>query len=87
MEDIINPPSAWASKGKYLTVTAFSEFLVAIICNSSFSPGWTQPNNFTKDSKYPHVVFVDKPKSTDVEQEDFIEEMIYDPKSAAEMEG
>ncbi|XP_020585895.1 putative lipase YOR059C [Phalaenopsis equestris] len=45
-----------------------------------------KPNNFTKDSKYPHVVFVEKPKNTDVKQDGFIESMIYDPKSADEME-
>ncbi|KAL0926122.1 hypothetical protein M5K25_004516 [Dendrobium thyrsiflorum] len=45
-----------------------------------------KPSNFTKDAKYPHVVYVDKPKNTDLEQEDFAETLIYDPKSAAEME-
>ncbi|PKA49692.1 hypothetical protein AXF42_Ash004233 [Apostasia shenzhenica] len=43
-------------------------------------------HDFMKNEKYPHVVYVDKPKFIDVEQENFVEANIYDPKSAADIE-
>ncbi|XP_038977444.1 putative lipase ROG1 isoform X2 [Phoenix dactylifera] len=42
--------------------------------------------SFTKNGQYPHVVYVEKPKTAIVQQEDFSETMISQPKSASEME-
>ncbi|KAK8936759.1 hypothetical protein KSP39_PZI012053 [Platanthera zijinensis] len=43
-------------------------------------------SNFIKNETYPHVVYVEKPMNTDVEQEDSLKTMIYDSKSPARME-
>ncbi|XP_010936210.2 uncharacterized protein [Elaeis guineensis] len=42
--------------------------------------------SFTKSGKYPHVVYVEKPQTAIVQQEDFSEMMISQPKSTSEME-
>ncbi|XP_010939322.1 putative lipase ROG1 [Elaeis guineensis] len=42
--------------------------------------------SFTKNGKYPHVVYVEKPKTTIVQQEDFSETIVSEPKTASEME-
>lgn len=43
-------------------------------------------SDFIKNVNYPHIVYVDKPKTTDVEQEDLKKTMIYDSKSPDKME-
>uniref|UniRef100_A0A453H9T3 DUF676 domain-containing protein n=1 Tax=Aegilops tauschii subsp. strangulata TaxID=200361 RepID=A0A453H9T3_AEGTS len=45
---------------------------------------WHQKEDFVDDVRYPHVVYVEKPKVRDV---DFSDEMIYQAKTTSEMEG
>ncbi|XP_026659321.1 uncharacterized protein LOC103704263 isoform X1 [Phoenix dactylifera] len=42
--------------------------------------------SFTKSGEYPHVVYVEKPKTAIVQQEDILETMVSQPKTASEME-
>ncbi|XP_072971427.1 lipid droplet phospholipase 1-like [Typha angustifolia] len=42
--------------------------------------------NFMKNEKYPHIVNVEKPNSANTQQDSFTETMIYQAKSASEME-
>uniref|UniRef100_A0A453H9S1 Uncharacterized protein n=1 Tax=Aegilops tauschii subsp. strangulata TaxID=200361 RepID=A0A453H9S1_AEGTS len=44
---------------------------------------WHQKEDFVDDVRYPHVVYVEKPKVRDV---DFSDEMIYQAKTTSEME-
>ena len=45
---------------------------------------WHQKEDLVDDVRYPHVVYVEKPKARDV---DFSDEMIYQAKTTSEMEG
>ncbi|OAY81799.1 hypothetical protein ACMD2_19538 [Ananas comosus] len=42
--------------------------------------------NFIKDGKYPHIVYVEKPKPATNQPDDFSEAMIYQARTTAEME-
>lgn len=46
-----------------------------------------QRQNFIKDGKYPHIVYVEKPKPATNQPDDFSEAMIYQTRTTAEMEG
>ena len=55
-------------------------FVTGLLC---FKILWHQKGDFVDDVRYPHVVYVEKPKARDV---DFSDEMIYQAKTTSEME-
>uniref|UniRef100_A0A453HA00 Uncharacterized protein n=1 Tax=Aegilops tauschii subsp. strangulata TaxID=200361 RepID=A0A453HA00_AEGTS len=81
--------------GYLFTNSEFKALCFMALTKSSVVVGWKtssircqhelpKKEDFVDDVRYPHVVYVEKPKVRDV---DFSDEMIYQAKTTSEMEG
>ena len=69
---------------KVSNVFIISPYLRFITVFLSLKFSLHQKQDFVDDGKYPHVVYVEKPKARDG---DFSDDMIYQAKTTSEMEG